>query len=252
MTSFTFGDFDFGDLAGEPRLLQARRPTASRRDEVLWVPGRLDPFRFAQPPGELKITLSIFLADFDADARRLLVRSLYEGLVAQPAPSALTIDDEPDRYWRASLARDIAPVEIFEATDAFDVDFDCDPLAFDGTTDAFLGPGTFTPDPPIVVEQGCVVVLDTGSDPTFDLNGRTFSWTGTIPAGGLMVSSLVSGEWAVVEDSPDTGFEGVEGGTSQMAGVDPASLLPRLIPGENELTFTGAATCAVGWRRRSP
>lgn len=256
IVSFTFGDFDpaavgalgSGEGGEAPlELMQVHRPTGESRDQALYVPGRIDPIRVAQPRGPVRIVLQLHIRTTDHDTLRDALRALYAGLIAQSGPAQLVIDDEPDRYWWATLAEPIDPEEIAGSTaDTFDVVFDADPYAYDTTIES-NGEGTFDAD--FVVPQPCVVeVAGTLSDVTITLNGQEWHWEGS--AAGLTVSSI-TGTW-LEGTNPDTDLVGyLPPGWENEGLPDVDSIFPMLQPGSNTFAVTGG-TGTVYWRRRSP
>lgn len=243
-----------------------RQLLGDRRDVFELVPGRAGSWRFGEQAGDRLVTLELALVgetttypieESGLDARRAACRALADW-ADHPQPVTLVADDEPDRYWLATVASAPTPDEwLVRAT--VDLVFRVGPFAFadELSTEALElldgAPATFTIDdavqayPVIEITAGFGSTMPDGFILTVNDLELVYG-TAVAPDDVLTVSSLA---YTVSRGAnTDTELEGTFiVGNLSMADLD--GDFPVLIPGENSITLTGGDVDAtLTWRRR--
>lgn len=267
MTDATLAGTDLSDAVPEALITRVRRELlGSIRDRFEEIPGRQGSWRFGEEAGDRTLTLELNLVgaadDYPVEvpaleARRAAVRALAEWVDLEGF-QALVIDDEPDRYWMARIAKSSSVDEWLTAAD-LELDFRTGPFAYalelsthtwsssDAVAEVFVIPDTVNAFP---------VLELTIDDATVDPAGLTIIVNGLeLSIGDALADTdvrTVSSLTYTVTSAPnaDTELTGlIDLDNLAMSNVD--GDFPILVPDTNSVAIEGADTNAVlTWRRR--
>lgn len=239
-----------------------RRMVGADRNVVVDIPGRDGGWVFSERRGFRQITAECVVVAPPGGARHDAVVAVADWL-DKTGERKLIFDDQPDRYWLATLRDDPDPDE-WRSTGRFSVNWSAQPYAYAVATSsqaltatAVSGTsGTFTPADTIdaypVVE---VTPLDgTMTALTLTMNGDSLSWSGS-PIYALATLTISSVSYTVTRGaSTDTELTGA----FVAANVDMADVsgeFPMIVVGGNSwaASWSGTATrlrITITWRRR--
>ena len=239
-----------------------RRMLGELRDVRVSMPGRDGAWMFSERRGMRVITADCTLVA-SPDARHDDIVSIADWLDRQ-GERQLIVDDQPDRYWMASLSSDPDPEE-WRALGKFTLEWAAQPYAYavatssvsataSGAASGIDGDSFNVPDDVQVYPEvelrprnGTLTAF------TLDFPGSSLTWAGLVASGNRMTVSSLS--YTVVSGaSVDTDLTGVYNVLNlDMSLVD--GEFPLLQPGDNtwQLDWDGTATrvdIEIRWRRR--
>lgn len=274
MIDLTLNGVDLSDACPEAFVKRVNRPLAGEvRDELVAAPGRPGSWKFPEQPGDVLITVDVVVLVDDIADRRAAIRTLAAWARTPDGPVQLVIDDEPDRYWQATIAVG-APMDDDEYEGVTTLQFAADPFAYatDTSTETVTATGGSPDSGVFAVELGGPLVVDPvieitptdGTITSLELSGwgGSLAWQvdapgdpNTIVEDGTLTISSIS-QTVTIAANDDMELTGVfDPDDVDMANVAIGGGFPFLVDGNNDwaLVWSGTATeveIVYTWRER--
>lgn len=265
MTEVTLDDVALSDaVPGVIVKRVTRQLLGDRRDVFELVPGRAGSWRFGEQAGDRLITLQLALVgesstypieESGLEARRAACRALADW-ADHAQPVTLVADDEPDRYWMATVSSAPTPDEwLIRAT--VDLVFRVGPYALalelsthdealtNGALATFSIPDNVNAYPVVEITAGDAMA----SGFTLNVNGLELVYGAAVAPGDVLTVSSLS---YTVSTGANTDTE-LEGSfvTADLSMGDVDGDFPILVPGSNGIEIVGGdADVSISWRRR--
>lgn len=240
----------------------SRRLIGEVRDQARLIPGRDGAYLFPERRGD-RIIRADGLVVREPSLRHTAVTQLADWL-DRSGVRELFINDQPDRFWRASVLSDPDPDE-WKATGKFSIEWRAEPYAYGVDTTSVCVTATNA------APYNFALPGNVGSEPIATvrpLNGTLTSFTLTVNTDGLTFNGLPSntvnlGQTVTVNSLVNTVTLGINTDTQLLGAYTPGTQLygmvsgtfPVILPGTNNwsLAWGGTATqvqvCFL-WRRR--
>lgn len=237
-----------------------RGMTGAVRDVRVDMPGRDGAWLFTENRGLRAITAELTRVRGAGQGLREMMVEIADW-VDKTGERRLEFDDQPDRYWLASLVQAPSSDE-WRNLGRTSIEWAAQPYAFavalteECASATNGGSHSWTPDDSIFAYPEVVITFDGGaaSGVTLEMNGDTLVVADTVVPDGVPLTISSVSDTVIVAASTDTELTGVfDPETLSMAGV--SGDFPVIVSGLNSWTVTwvGSATSAtvcVRWRRR--